>query len=117
MQAAVDVVIKDPVGSVKKAATPEGRDFYALSALTMTVQTPTLWPLLRDAGILNVFIELLVDEWTSKDVEAVRSSVYWHMQLCWTTDLCSTLICDLDCSWMGVLVDWNHQCPRFSKKG
>lgn len=79
MQAAVDVVIKDPVGSVKKAMTPAGREFYALSALTMTVQTPTLWPQLRDSGILNVFIELLVDEWTSPEVEAVSLPLQRNM--------------------------------------
>ena len=74
MQAAVDAVVKDPAGSVKNASTPAGREFYALSALTMTVQNPSLWPQLRDAGILNLYIELLVDEWTSPRIESVRRS-------------------------------------------
>lgn len=87
MQAAVDAIIKDPAGSVKKAMTSEGREFYALSALTITVQTPALWSQLRDAGVLNVFVELLVDEWTSPQVENVRISLT-HWKACiWTNEL------------------------------
>ncbi|KAF8311105.1 hypothetical protein DL93DRAFT_2083831 [Clavulina sp. PMI_390] len=69
MQKEVDVIISDPEAAVKKAGTAEGREFYALSALTLTVQTPELWPKLRNTGVLNVYIQLLVDEWTSKEVE------------------------------------------------
>lgn len=78
IQAAVDAVVKDPTGSVKNASTPAGREFYALSSLTVTVQDLNLWPQLRDAGILNLYVELLLDEWTSPQVEAVSrsSSIY-----------------------------------------
>lgn len=71
LQEVVNEIFKDPAAAVKKASTPSGREFLPLSALTLTVQDPDLWPQLRDAGFLNLFIELLVDDWTSPRVEVV----------------------------------------------
>jgi hypothetical protein len=76
-EAAIEAVRNDPAGSVKTALSPSGRDYLLLSALALAVQDASLWHPMRDAGVVSLFTELLLDEWSTPEIEDVR----WGMSV------------------------------------
>ena len=70
-ETAIQSVRDDPEAAVKRALSE--RNYLIISTLALAVQDASLWSRLRDAGIVTLFTEILVDEWRDPAMPEVSS--------------------------------------------